>query len=109
MSEMNLDKLPKYAREEIVALRRQVDELRRSLIEQRQDVPSRVEWGKSWSVDAARGFLPSDTEVSFVVSVKPDQRIRVRLTKDGLYVNGDCSLQILCESSNCFTIQERPR
>ena len=108
MSEINLDKLPKYAREEIVALRRNVADLQQALLDQRQDMPSRVEWGKAWRGGPC-GFLPDDEEVVFLVSVKPERKIRVRLKENGLYVTSDCSLQVLCESSNCFTIQERPR
>ena len=108
MSEIILDKLPKYAQEEIVALRRNVVDLQQALLDQRQDVPSRVEWGKAWRGGPC-GFLPDDETVTFLVNMKPERRIRVRLNDNGLYATSDGSLQILCESSNCFTVQERPR
>lgn len=92
-----------------MSLRRQVDTLRITVQEQRQDIPSRITWGRSWQVDEASGSLPDDTDVSFVIAQTPTRRIWVRLTADGLYVNGDGILQIICESSNCFTIQERRR
>ncbi len=109
LNDVQLAKLPKYAQEEIVALRRTIEDLRRALLEQQQDVPTRVRWGREWKGDDSGGYLPDLESVSFRILDRPNRYVRVRLTDDGLSINADGSVQILCESSNCFTVQERPR
>jgi len=109
MSDINLDKLPKYAREEIVALRRKVDELRRAVVEQRQDEPSNIQWGCNLFKDDAQGYLPNNAQVTFTIAMRPFFRVRARISEDGLHISADSSVRIVCESSNCFTVQERPR
>jgi len=109
MELINISKLPKYAQEEINSLRRQVDTLRRSLEEQKQSKPTRVQWGYEIMRDGAGGYLPDDEQVSFRIASGPNRHVRVRLTEYGLYINADTGISIQCESSNCFTVIERKR
>ena len=109
MKQYDMTKLPKWAQEKISDLERRVEGLNHALKQQQQGTPSKIRWGRAWTKERASGYIPDDADVVFEIGEKPLGRIRVRLTEDGVYVNGDCSVQILCESSNCFTVQERPR
>jgi hypothetical protein len=100
-------KLPKYAQEELVRLNRIVSDLQRALKEQQQDVPSKIRWGRNFMPNRATGYLPDDEIVEYQVCASPHRIIRVRLDETGLRVSGDNRLEIICESSNCFTITER--
>ncbi len=51
-----LAKLPKYASDEIVALRRKCEELRSELVAQQGSTPTKVKWG--WELeDEAFGYF----------------------------------------------------
>jgi hypothetical protein len=106
MAPINIDKLPKYAQDEITSLRRQVATLRQSLLDQQQTTPTKISWGNIFK-DSAHGYLRDDEQVEFAIS--QHVRIRARITEDGLYINGDHCLAILCEASNCVTVTERKR
>ena len=109
LNDVQVAKLPKYAQEEIVALRREVGELKLALKEQQQDEPSNIEWNSHFAKDRSCGYLPNDALVTFRIAMRPDFRIRARISEHGLHIMADGGLLIQCESSNCFTIQERPR
>ena len=109
MKPEQFNKLPKYAQEEITDLRRDVEGFQRALKEQQQDTPSNIEWGSHFIAIHSKGYLPDDAQVTFRVSVRPEFRIRARISEEGLHLSADGGLLIQCESSNCFTVKERPR
>ncbi len=101
-------KLPKYAQEELVRLNRIVSDLQHALKEQQQDVPSKIRWGRTFMPNRATGYLPDDEIIEFEVHAAPHRSIRVRLDETGLRISADNRISILCESSNCFTVIDRP-
>lgn len=103
---IDISKLPKYAQEEIISLHRRVRTLKQSLEEQKQSTPTKISWGRLLD-DHAGGYLPDEDRVEFRIS--KSMRVRARITEDGLYINADHGIAILCESSNCFTVAERIR
>jgi hypothetical protein len=103
------NKLPKYAQEEIETLQRTIRTLREALKAQQQDIPSKVQWGRLYIPDRAKGYLDDNETLSFQVHQHPDTYIRVRLDGQTLKINGDNGLLIVCESSNCFIVKESPQ
>ena len=101
-------KLPKYAQKDILHMQRCIADLQNALRVQKQDTPSNIQWGHMYMPDRATGYLDDDEIITFRMRQRPDSHIRVRLDKEGLKISGDCRLSILCESSNCFTVIERP-
>ena len=107
--EARFSKLPKFAQEEIVGLRRTIETLRRSLKEQQQSEPSRVRWGRMFNDDMPKGFLSDTEHIHFRLSDLPLIEVRAGLVKDnGLYINGDDRLYLTFEASNACTIRVKP-
>jgi len=102
-----LSKLPKYASDEIVALRRQVDSLKSELVAQQGATPTKVKWG--WELKGeAFGYLKDDETVFFSVPRgRYMSKIRVTMKRDqnGININADGTLVIECGSSNDCTIR----
>lgn len=101
-------KLPKYAQEDLLHMQRRIAELQDALRAQQQDTPSNIQWGRTYMPDRANGYLENDEIITFRMRQRPDTYIRVRLDTEGLKISGDCRLIIICESSNCVTVIERP-
>lgn len=100
ITEAQLAKLPKYAQDEVIALRRKVEELRREFVAQQQTVPTKVRWGYKLMNDDAFGYVPDYETVFFQVTEHPNRHIRIRLTERGLNVNADGRLILMLRSSN---------
>lgn len=99
-------KLPKWVQEEIRVLRMRLREADRHIEELRANNPdSNVQ-----VMDYQRGNwnLPNGAVVEFTVRETPHGRqnvIRVNVASDGrLYLNGDYSLNIHPQASNCFYV-----
>ncbi len=105
--DVKYDKLPKYAQDELLRLRRIVTDLQEALRRQQQSTPSNIQWGRGFEKNRATGYLDDDETIAFRMCQHPDSHIRVCRDKDGLRISGDGRLSIICESSNCFTVVER--
>ena len=109
MSEIDLSKLPKYARELIRDLQGQLAQFASELEAQKQTTPSRVRWGRSYRDITAGGFLRDDEQIYFCIQEHPRREVRIRLTKDGhIYINGDDRLYLTFEATNACTIMVKP-
>jgi hypothetical protein len=104
VSDEQLEKLPKYARDEIIALRRDKADLQQEIRAMRQDKPSRVKWGWGMSEDEAYGYLRDSETVAFTTAKGDRSIIRVRLKEGSLNIMANGELLIHCQSSNCFDL-----
>lgn len=100
MDDNKLDKLPKYARDEIIALRRKVEELRLTIKQERTTEPTNIAWGYRHCPDDAYGYVPDGETVFFSLGGQPRDVIRVRRKNGALNINADGTLLIECYSSN---------
>lgn len=109
-TDAQLAKLPKYASDEIVALRRSVAELQSELKAQQQSTPTKVKWG--WELKGeAFGYLKDDETIFFTIPRgKFPSKLRVSMKRglDGININADGTLMIECGSSNDVTVRLKP-
>lgn len=88
------ERLPKWAQDEIHALRRTVDTLRDSLKAQQCNEPSRIAWGWAYMNDTAKGFLRDNERLTF--TMKDSQRVlRAHFNEDGNRLQCHCDGQIV--------------
>lgn len=75
-------KLPKWAQDDILTLRRKVAELTRELKAQQCSEPSRIQWGVTWETDRAKGYLQDDEHLVFTPKATDHERpIRIHFNQ----------------------------
>ena len=102
------EKLPKWAQEEILSLKREVEDLKKELVLQQDSLsPTRIKWGygKSGGKEAY-GYVPDHETIFFNIN-EFDYSIRVSFDykdKKTVYINGDRPLKIKPQSCNAIKV-----
>ena len=100
------ERLPKWAQDDIIMLRRKVDDLRSELKAQQCSELSRIKWGWSFRDDTAKGYLRDDEHLSFVL--KDSQKVmRIHFSHDGNLIECHCDGQVVVRgvSRNWVTLE----
>lgn len=102
-----LEKLPKWARKEIISLRLQLQQTKEALHAVGDKTPTRIRWGyDNAAISESYGYI-RDIETIFFTTHPKRGVIRARLVEGGmaLNLNADCGLSIEPYSTNDVVVR----